>query len=72
MAKKDLPTIKEKNIFWAGALVGLVGGVFGGLFANSFYESLKDLFGVWLTIILSGLIFIVIVCWASKRITRVI
>lgn len=72
MTKKDLPTTKEKNIFWSGALVGLVGGVFGGLFANSFYDSLKNLLGTWTTTILSGLIFIVIVYWASKKITKVI
>lgn len=72
MIKKNLPTTKEKNIFWSGALVGLVGGVFGGLFANSFYDSIKNFLGLWLTTILSGLIFIVIICWASKKITKVI
>ena len=72
MTKKNLPTTKEKNIFWSGALVGLVGGVFGVLFANSFYDSLKDLLGAWLTTILSGLIFLGIVYFASKKITKVI
>ena len=72
MAKKNLPTIKEKNIFWSGALVGLVGGVFGGLFANSFYDSLKNSLGAWWTTILSGLIFIGIIYFASKKITKVI
>lgn len=72
MAKRNLPTTKEKNIFWSGALVGLVGGVFGGLFANSFYDSLKNWLGVWLTTILSGLIFLGIIYFASKKITKVI
>jgi len=72
MTKKDLPKTKEKNSFWLGALVGLMGGVFGGLFANSVYDSLKNSFGTSLTTILSGLIFIAIVFWASKKITKVI
>ena len=72
MAKKNLPTIKEKNIFWSGALVGLVGGIFGGLFANSFYDSLKNLLGVWLTTIFSGLIFLGIIYFAYKKIIKVI
>ncbi|MFH1608002.1 MAG: hypothetical protein ABIA78_02615 [archaeon] len=72
MAKKDLPTIKQKNMFWCGALVGLVGGVFGGLFANSFYDYLKDLLGGGITTILSGLVFLGIIYFASKQITKII
>ncbi len=71
MIRKNLPTIKEKNIFWNGVLAGLMGGVFGGLFTNSFYDSLKNLLGGWCTTILSGLIFIVIIYFVSKKITKV-
>lgn len=70
--RNNLPSIKEKNLFWASLSIALVGGVFGSLFSNSFYELLKQFFGSFWTAIISGLFFLGILVFATKKIKKII
>lgn len=38
MANKNIPTVKEKNLFFANAVVGIAGSLLAGLAGASFYD----------------------------------
>ena len=45
MEEQHLQTQKDRNMFFAGVLVGLTGGLISGLFAAAFYD-LVNLFNL--------------------------
>jgi len=70
-----IPSQKEKNIFFAGAMVGLAGGVIGKLFISSLFElieysNISPYINLFLLIV-SGLVFLGIIIWFGKKIKPV-
>lgn len=76
MQNENIPTIKEKNIFWAGIQLNAVVSLIGALFISSFFYIITrysdyGFLNMLLLFLNSGIGLFVMILYASKKISRV-
>ena len=70
---KQKVTQKEKNLFFAGVLMGMFGSLASSMFISSFFRIFKPNFIVDLaTLIISGIGFFGVYYWIYKQIKPII
>jgi len=76
MDKKELPTIKDKNIFWSGVGINALTSLIGAFFIGSFFYLSSTYFNYGVLVHLfiffdSGLLLIIIILYSKKKITKI-